>query len=142
MLAAGIELFELRPDAAACQRLIAISRACEDGPGFSLHSKSLVLDRRVVYIGSFNLNLRSTYLNSETALIVDSPELGTRVAASIEELLQPDSSWQVLRRQDGGLEWFTQVDGRDVRETHEPMTDAWRRFKSRLYGLFPLEKYL
>lgn len=142
MLDAGIELYELRPDAAACRRLITVSRACEEGPAFSLHSKSLVLDRRVVYIGSFNLNLRSTYLNSETALIVDSPELGARVAASVEELLQPDSSWQVLRRQDGGLEWVTQIDGRDVRETHEPMTSTWQRFTSRLYRLFPLEKYL
>jgi putative cardiolipin synthase len=142
MLDAGIELYELRPDAAACRRLITLSRACEEGPAFSLHAKSLVLDRLVVYIGSFNLNLRSTYLNSETALIVVSPELAARVATSVDELLQPESSWQVLRRQDGGLEWVTQIDGRDVRETREPMTGAWKRFTSRLYRLFPLEKYL
>lgn len=142
MLDAGIELYELRPDAAACQRLITVSLACQAHPAFALHSKSLVLDRRVVYIGSFNLNLRSTYLNSETALIVDSEELGAMVASSIEELLQPDSSWQVLSRQGGGLEWITQVDGREVRSTHEPMTGIWKRFSSRLYRLFPLEKYL
>jgi putative cardiolipin synthase len=81
MLAAGMELFELRPDAAACQRLVTVSRACAHGPAFSLHSKTMVLDRSVVYVGSFNFNLRSTYLNSETALIV-SPELAERVAAS------------------------------------------------------------
>lgn len=142
MLDAGIELFELRPDAAACRRLVTVSRACEAAPAFSLHSKSMVLDRRVVYIGSFNLNLRSTYLNSETALIVESPELAERVAASIEELLAPDSSWQVLRRQGGGLEWVTQVDGQEVREIHEPMTSVGRRFNSAFYRLFPLEKYL
>ncbi len=142
MLDAGIELFELRPDAAACQRLITVSVACKTHPAFALHSKSLVVDRRVVYIGSFNLNLRSTYLNSETALIVDSAELGNRVASSIEELLQPDSSWQVLRRKDGDLEWVTQIDGREVRDTREPMTGIWKRFSSRLYRLFPLEKYL
>lgn len=142
MLDAGIELHELRPDAAACQRLITVSLACAAHPAFALHSKSLVVDRRVVYIGSFNLNLRSTYLNSETALIVDSEELANRVAASIDELLRPDSSWQVLRRKGGGLEWITQVDGREVRDTHEPMTGFWKRFSSRLYRLFPLEKYL
>ncbi len=142
MLDAGIELYELRPDAAACKRLIAVSRACEAGPAFSLHSKSLVVDRSVVYIGSFNLNLRSTYLNSETALIVSSPELAAQVAASIEELLRPDSSWQVLRQPGGSLEWVTQIDGRSVRATREPMTGTWRRITSRLYRLFPLEKYL
>ncbi|MSR08217.1 MAG: hypothetical protein EXR82_01570 [Gammaproteobacteria bacterium] len=112
MLEAGIELHELRPDAAACQRLIRVSLACAKRPAFAPHSKSLVLDRRVVYVGSFNLNLR------------------------------PDSSWQVLQRQSGGLEWVTEVDGREVRDTHEPMTGFWKRFSSRLYRLFPLEKYL
>jgi putative cardiolipin synthase len=142
MLEAGIELYELRPDAAACQRLIELSRACDERPAFSLHSKSIVVDRRVVYVGSFNLNLRSTYLNSETALIVDSPELGAQVAASMDELLQPDSSWRVLRNSDGSLEWRTEIEGEEVRSTHEPMAGRWKRFTSRFYRLFPLEKYL
>jgi putative cardiolipin synthase len=142
MLDAGIELHELRPDAAACRRLVTVSRACDQAPAFALHSKSLVVDRRLVYIGSFNLNLRSTYLNSETALIVESPELATQVARSVEELLQPDSSWQVTRGERGSLEWTTEVDGKVVRESHEPMTGTWRRFTSGFYRLFPLEKYL
>lgn len=142
MLDAGIELYELRPDAAACRRLVGVSRACENGPAFSLHSKSMVLDRSVVYIGSFNLNLRSTYLNSETALIVESPELASLVAASMEELLRPDSSWQVRRRKGGGLEWVAQGEDGEVRQTREPMTGFRRRFTSRFYRLFPLEKYL
>jgi putative cardiolipin synthase len=142
MLAAGIELHELRPDAAACRRLIEVSRACDEYPAFSLHSKSLVLDRRVVYVGSFNLNLRSTFLNSETALIVDSPELGRQVAGSIDELLQPDSSWLVQRSSGGGLEWITEVAGRESRSTTEPMAGRSKRLTSRFYRLFPLEKYL
>ena len=142
MLDAGIELYELRPDAAACLRLIRFSRACDTHPAFSLHAKSLVVDRRVVYVGSFNLNLRSTYLNSETALIVDSPELGAQIAASMEDLLRPDSSWRVLRNADGRLEWRTEVAGEEVRSTHEPMAGRWKRFTSRFYRLFPLEKYL
>ncbi|MEO8444448.1 MAG: phospholipase D family protein [Gammaproteobacteria bacterium] len=142
MLDAGIELYELRPDAAACRRLITLSRACDHGPAFSLHAKSLVLDRRVVYIGSFNLNLRSAYLNSETALIVSSPELALQLSASVDELLQPDSSWRVTRAPAGGLLWTTAVDGRTVQESREPMTSTWRRFTSRVYRLFPLEKYL
>jgi putative cardiolipin synthase len=141
MLAAGLELHELRPDAAACARLVQASPACAAGPGFALHSKSIVVDRRQLVVGSFNVNLRSTYLNSETVLIIDSPELAAQVAAAIEELLQPDSSWRVTLGAEG-LEWTTTVNGVEVRATREPMTSGWRRFTAGFYGLFPLEKYL
>jgi putative cardiolipin synthase len=142
MLESGLELFELRPDARACQRLVAVAGGCANGREFSLHSKSLVVDRRLVYVGSFNINLRSTYLNSETALIIDSPALAERIAGSIEELMAPDSSWQVLARASGGLEWRTGTGSGAVVEKHEPMTGLWRRFQSRFYRMFPLEKYL
>jgi putative cardiolipin synthase len=142
MLASGLELFELRPDAAACQRLVVAAGGCANGREFSLHAKSLVVDRRLVYVGSFNINLRSTYLNSETALIIDSPALAARIGASIEELMAPDSSWQVRQRSSGGLEWRTGTASGAVVVTHEPMTGLWRRFQSRFYRLFPLEKYL
>jgi putative cardiolipin synthase len=142
MLESGLELYELRPDATACQRLITGSADCADGRSFGLHSKSVVLDRKIVYVGSFNVNLRSTYLNSETALIIDSPVLAEQIAASIEELMAPDSSWQVVRTASGQLEWRSEIDGKPVVEKHEPMTGFWRRFNSGFYGLFPLEKYL
>jgi putative cardiolipin synthase len=145
MLESGLELFELRPDAAACQRLITGSTGaagCAGDQSLALHSKSVVLDRKIVYVGSFNVNLRSTYLNSETALIIDSPVLAEQIATSIEELMAPDSSWKVVRTPSGQLEWLSETDGKPVVETHEPMTGFWRRFNSGFYRLFPLEKYL
>jgi putative cardiolipin synthase len=41
----------------------------------SLHSKVAVIDGRWLVVGSFNLDPRSEYLNSEIAVEVDSPEL-------------------------------------------------------------------
>ena len=142
MLDAGIELHELRPDAPACRRLVTLSTVCAQQPAFSLHSKSIVVDRRFVYVGSFNVNLRSTYLNSETALIVDSPELAEQIAKSIVELQEEENSWRVTRGADDDLQWVTRVDGVEVRDTREPMTETWRRIGSRVFRLFPMEKYL
>lgn len=141
MLDAGIELHELRPDAAACARLVEAAGACAGGTAFALHSKSVVIDRRVLFVGSFNVNLRSAYLNSETVLVIESPVLAGRVAGAIEELLQPDSSWRVTLA-DGGLQWAAAGPGGPVRTTRDPMTSGWRRFTAGFYGLFPLEKYL
>ncbi len=138
----GIGLYEFRPDAASCKRLVENQQLdCADFE-FSLHSKSVVFDRKVVYVGSFNLNPRSRYLNTETALIVHDPALAERIAQDIEENMQPENSWHVLLDEAGRLQWHARTDGENTVETHEPDTGLWLRFKSFIFSLFPAEKYL
>jgi len=117
MLAQGLELYELRPDAAACRVWIMATDYCDRGGRVSLHAKSAVFDRRTLYIGSFNVNLRSICLNGETVLIIHSPELAQRVAADIETGMAPDNSWQVSRDADGRLRWSS---GTGTVWSHEP----------------------
>lgn len=135
MLESGILLYELRPDAKSCTQWIVADDGC---PGtVSLHSKTMVFDRSVLYVGSFNLNLRSIYLNGETVLIVHSPRLAAAVAESIDQAMQPDNSWHVTKDASGALRWT----GSDGTYDHEPATGGWRRFKAALFGLLPIEKY-
>jgi cardiolipin synthase C len=138
MLTHGMELYELRPDAAACAVWFEAPGYC-DRAAVSLHAKSAVFDRKTLYVGSFNVNLRSIYLNGETVLIIHSPELAQRVARDIELGMAPANSWQVGKDDNGRLHWSS--DGGTV-WTHEPATGWWRRFKSGLIGLLPVEKYL
>ena len=138
MLERGLELHELRPDATACTDWIEQADFCGHG-AVSLHSKSVVFDRRTLYVGSFNINLRSIFLNGETVLIVHSPELAERVAADIETALAPANSWRVQRAADGRLQWSA-AGASEWR--HEPATGWWRRFKSAVFAIFPVEKYL
>ena len=56
-------------------------------------------------------------------------ELAAQVASSMEELLRPDSSWHVVRRKGGGLLWLTEIDGRSVRSTREPVRAEVRAFE-------------
>ncbi len=138
MLAHGLELHELRPDAAACTVWIDLAGFCGKGT-VSLHAKSVVFDRKTLYVGSFNVNLRSIYLNGETVLIIHSPVLAERVARDIELAMAPENSWQVSQDAEGRLRWSS--NGGAV-WTHEPETGWWRRFKSGVFGLLPIEKYL
>lgn len=142
MLAAGIELYELRPDAASCRALVAVVAHCSPPSMFGLHAKSAVFDRRIVYVGSFNVNLRSAFLNTETALIIDSPELAQQIAASIEENMSAENSWHVAIDERRRLLWTTDRDGQVETDDREPRTGWWRRRSAAFYGLFPLEKYL
>lgn len=50
----------------------------------SLHGKSLFMDGRISAVGSFNLDDRSMYINTETMLIIDSPEFYEQIKAAID----------------------------------------------------------
>ena len=137
MLARGMELHELRPDPAACVVWIEFPGFCDNG-AVSLHAKSAVFDRRTVFIGSFNVNLRSIYLNGETVLIVHSKALAERLAWDMELAMAPDNSWHVTMDEAGNTQWAS----RGETWTHEPATGWWRRFKAKFFALIPLERYL
>ena len=137
MLEHGIELYELRPDAPACWRWVADAAACRQG-GVTLHSKAVVFDRETLFIGSFNVNLRSIYLNGETILIIHSPEMAQTVADDIRYAMAPENSWQVSLDENDDLIWQSG----EERYDHEPQVGLWTRMKSRFLSWLPIAKYL
>lgn len=137
MLAHGMELHELRPDAAACEIWIEFADFCDNGL-VSLHAKSVVFDREILYVGSFNVNLRSIFLNGETLLIIHSPELAADVADDIENAMAPENSWQVTLDDRRQLLWTSDRE----QATREPQVGWWKRLKSKLVSWLPIEKYL
>jgi cardiolipin synthase C len=142
IVSSGIDLYELRPDAASCGTLVTIDGGCSLQRIFGLHAKSFVFDAATLYVGSMNLNLRSAYLNAESALIIDSPELAGSVADAITLNMRPQNSWHVTLGRDGELLWSTQRDGATEEVHREPETSWLRRTASGFIAMLPLEKYL
>jgi putative cardiolipin synthase len=143
MLASGIELHELRPDAPSCGQIIQNASACGAQHVFGLHAKTYVLDRRLVYVGSLNLNLRSRYLNAEAGLLIESSVLAERIAGDIEVNMQPANSWQPAIDADGRLKWIGNGwNDQGKQYATEPAVGWLRRMRSGFIALFPLEKYL
>ena len=96
-----------------------------------LHAKTMVFDRKVVFVGFFNLDPRSVNLNTEMGLLVESETLGRAVAASIENDIAAGNSWQVLRKDDGSITWVTREAGITTESFDtEPMTTAVQRLKA------------
>lgn len=137
MLAQGIDIYELKPDAEACRQWLSEDSFCSSGE-VSLHSKSVVFDRSTLVVGSFNVNLRSIYLNGETVLIIHNAELAERVAADIRQVMEPRNSWQVSMDDNGDLQWR----GGEEVFSSEPTVHWWRRAKSGFLSWLPIEKYL
>jgi putative cardiolipin synthase len=123
LLKAGVELYEFQRGAAPIAR-----RRRSDA---SLHAKVAVFDRKVTWVGSFNLDPRSAELNTELAIVIHSEELSRRAAGLIERDLAPDRSWRLRleRRRTGGREmvWYGHRDGKQVREHSEPDATLWQR---------------
>jgi len=129
LLKAGVELYEFQRQAAPGEddlKIVARRRR-----NASLHAKVAVADRKLTWIGSFNLDPRSAELNTETAIVVHSEQLAGEAAALILRDLGPDRAWRVTLepRRAGGLEmvWRGERDGEAVRESREPDATLWQR---------------
>jgi putative cardiolipin synthase len=62
-------------------------------PVFALHAKSMVVDGRVAYIGTYNLDPRSENLNTEVGVVIHDAAQAVAVAAAIETDMLPGNSW-------------------------------------------------
>lgn len=51
------------------------ARVFEFSGEHSSHTKAILIDRQISIVGSFNVDMRSAYLDTELMLVVDSPEL-------------------------------------------------------------------
>lgn len=137
MLDNGIQLFELKPETNLCGQSTRDIVKCAPTTAYGLHAKSAVFDSKVAVIGSFNFNLRSTYLNTESLLIIENQSVAEKLADNIEQAMNEDNSWR-LNLHEGNIYWNS---GQNKWET-EPKTDLSERIKSRLLQLLPIEKYL
>jgi putative cardiolipin synthase len=135
LLSAGVELHEMRHDA-------AIQAEVADTPPVSarfmgLHSKAMVVDRRRSYIGSMNFDPRSAVINTEMGAVIDSPELGEELARLIERDMRPENSWQVQLTEAGKLQWVSS----DAIVTRQPARNCWQRVEDVFFMMFPAYLY-
>lgn len=87
LLAMGVQLYEMRADAKGSGISLGSGPGGSKGGSgsrASLHSKAVIIDRRLSVIGSMNLDLRSQLKNSEVALLIRSPALANEAARLIE----------------------------------------------------------
>ena len=133
----GVELYEYRSDSR-----VSKTRAYRGESRAALHTKAIVFDRESVFIGSYNIDPRSSSINTEAGLYVESLELAGQVAAYLDEGVRPENSYRVLLDENGDLYWVTEIDGREVRYDQEPETTFGQRFMSGFIMLLPVEHQL
>jgi putative cardiolipin synthase len=94
-----------------------------------------------VFIGSFNLDARSSVINTEAGLYVESSALAAQVVEFMNEGVDPDVSFRV-RLDQGQLYWVAEDEGMPLRYDKDPMTSFLQRFGAGLIRLLPVDTQL
>jgi putative cardiolipin synthase len=138
LLQAGVDLYELRPDSNMTRKWSTLA----DRSTAALHAKGIVFDRQSAWIGSFNLDPRSTGINTEVGVMIDSPEIATKVSAFMENAMAPGSAYHVTLDEKGNLLWTTEIDGKEVQYHSDPGIGLWRRLEIGTLRLLPIQNEL
>ena len=141
LLEAGVKLYELKPTA-------ALESHHHEQPWFgaaslsALHAKTLAVDRRRGFVGSFNFDPRSEALNTEMGLVIDSPALAQRLVATFDTVV-PKVAYEVrLAPNAQTLQWIEQTPSGEVRYDTEPATSWLLRLGIQLLYFFPIDSLL
>jgi len=132
LLAGGVKLWELKPlsGSAAKQSMFGSS-------GASLHTKALASDSTGVFVGSYNLDPRSTSLNCEQGVFVEEPVIAAQLEALFDEESAADRAWSVTL-ENGKLRWS---DGTRTYDS-SPEATAGQKFQAWLAKVLPLDSQL
>jgi putative cardiolipin synthase len=104
----------------------------------SLHAKTFIIDKRWVFIGSFNLDPRSAWLNTEMGILIDSPALAENMLAQMNTLID-----KIAYRVDlsgGDPVWFDMYTQQEY--DNEPQAGWWRRLLAGVMRWLPIESQL
>lgn len=132
LLDGGVKIFEVKADPRHK------SSGWMGSSQTSLHAKTFILDRESIFVGSFNFDPRSAWINTEMGMIFHQREFAGGVTSGIETGLK-DSAFR-LELEEGELVWFD--DSRGVKLHSEPGAGFWRKFMADLISLFPIESQL
>ena len=143
MLKSGVELFEFKPFLERRRRtwyeVVTGSVIPAKGKNkSSLHAKFFDVDGKV-FIGSFNFDPRSTYLNTEVGLVIESSQLQAQISVMLDQHL-PQVAYQLKLNSEGKIIWLDyQSNGQVVEYEKDPDTSLFQRTMIKAVSYLPVE---
>jgi putative cardiolipin synthase len=132
LLRAGVELYELRVDAALPQNAEA-----QNGLEVGLHSKAATMDRTFAFVGSYNLDQRSATINTEIGVVVHDKQFAQELTEFILNGMARNNSWWLRLAADDTLQWQ-----HDSHVGGEPPAPWRKRMLVGLLSVLPIERQL
>jgi putative cardiolipin synthase len=132
LLKGGVHLWELKPT-----RGSTVKSSFFGSSGSSLHTKALTADGELTFVGSYNLDPRSTSLNCEQGVFVDNPTIAAQLESIFATESSPQRAWQVTLEKHE-LHWSDDTGKFD--ET--PEASFARKFQAWFARVFPVSSQL
>ena len=138
MLKAGVDLYELSPTRTQHTKRLGMFGASLG----RLHAKTAVIDKKIIFIGSMNLDPRSASTNTEFGMFIESPALAKELLRVIN-ISKLESAYRLRLAPDSSeLQWLTVEDDKETILGVEPESSFWLRVHNMLLGWFVPEKLL
>ena len=108
----------------------------------SLHAKLMAIDEKQVFIGSFNFDPRSSYLNTEIGVLLNSPKLARGVHKTMDANLSKYAYKLVLNAQDQ-INWqINKNDGSVKTLEKEPHVKWYKKAALKFVSWLPIEGFM
>ena len=134
LLEDGIKLHELISQGAHRSSLFGSS-------GASLHTKAFFDAGKKAFIGSFNLDPRSVYLNTEMGIMFEHAELTEELRNLYLRNISSNNSYRLFVKNDQ-LYWEDTRGEAPILFDRDPETTWWQRLMVRVLSWLPIEKQL
>ena len=137
LLKLGVELREMQPKLGQKRARFHPFRSSNA----SLHAKALVIDQKIVFIGSLNMDERSAKTNSELGLVISSAEIARQVTGLLDDI-STDGSYKLQLDQHDRVEWVGVEAGTQKIWRRDPATSRTERVWLKLLSPFAPDELL
>lgn len=143
LLACGVELYELneqikKQEGNRFTWLPGLSKS-------SLHAKSMAIDGKAMFVGSFNFDQRSLNINNEIGILFYEPEMAAMASKNFDEHIEQVAFRIELHTDNKGkesLRWVGKEDGKEIVFDAEPYAGRWKKISVNLMRLLPIDSML
>ena len=143
LVRSGVQLYELDEQVKDLERTLFTWL-----PGLSkssLHAKTMAIDGASMFVGSFNFDQRSLFLNDEIGILFHEPTVAGGAAKRFDENVDKAAFRVGLARGAGGREtltWTAMKDGRPVTFDSEPYAGFWKKLTANMLRALPIDSML
>lgn len=107
----------------------------------SLHAKLMALDEKQVFIGSFNFDPRSAYLNTEIGVLLNSPPLAQSVHTTMDQNLSK-FAYKLVLDANKKITWQRETSKGPLIYTKEPKMKWWQKAGVKIISWLPIQGFM